>query len=315
MHLFALVMLCSVAVGLADDCLTKLDKLQASVDLSLRERLESRVNGRINQHFDEVKGYCASGTPAASLPLGQVDGVPSGVSGPARCALYCQDYDGCISFNFLPKAAVDGTQCQLFTVAPKQCTAVSDNSCRHFQTAGHSASCKSTDDFKFFPGTKTYFKPIFESLTWEGAQKRCRQLNPFSHLAVFRNMAEYNELVAYLRTFPANQVWACSTNTGFGSDWAGWWTANRKLTNDAANYEACKAAPRVWAYDSAVTDVKPEAGWEQQMFLGGMPDCSQYWRKAYAYEMCMAIPVNHLYQMNDMMCDYQQCAVCQLDVD
>jgi hypothetical protein len=313
----------SVVPSRGQDCTAQITRVQndiwdlkSAVSLLVRQNLESAINGRVKETFDAVKSadgtaFCATTTPAASLPLGEVDGIPDGVSGPARCALYCQNYDGCTSFNFFRKALADGTQCQLYTTAPTACK--NDASCQHYQASGFSTSCRSTADFTFLPGSRTYYKPIFESLTWAEAQDRCRAVSPFAHLAVFNSMSEFNEVIAYLKTFPASQAWACSTNVGFGSDWSGWWTSKRKLADDAKDFATCKASQPAWVLDSKVTQILPEQSWESSMWLGGMPDCSQYWRKSLNYEMCMNIPVNHLYLLNDMMCDYKQCALCKLD--
>jgi hypothetical protein len=307
------------------DCTSQITKVQydvwdlkSAVGLLLRQNLESAINGRVKETFDLVASpdgtaFCATTTPAVSLPLGQVNGVPDGVSNQARCALYCQNYDGCISFNYFRNALLDGTQCQLYTKAPTACK--SDANCQHYQASGmKEGSCRSTADFTYMPASETYYKPIFESLTWAEAADRCKQINPFAHLAVFNSMAEFNEVTSYLKTFPASQAWACSTNVGFGSDWSGWWTAKRKLTDDAASYAACKAAQSAWVLDSKKTQILPEQSWESSMWLSAaFPDCTQYWKKSLNWEMCMAIPVNHLYLLNDMMCDYKQCALCKLD--
>lgn len=319
---FVLAVMCA-APSRGQDCTSQITRVQSdvwdlksAVSVLVKQNLESAINGRVKERFNAVTSpdgtaFCATTTPAASLPLGDVAGIPDGVSGQARCALYCQNYDGCTSFNYFRKALTDGTQCQLYTTAPTACN--NDANCQHYQAAGQTTSCRSTADFTFLPGSKTYVKPLFESLTWAEAADRCNAISPFAHLAVFNSMSEFNEVTAYLKTFPAPQVWACSTNAQFGSDWAGWWIAKRKLTDDAKDHASCRAAQPAWVLDSKFKRVLPEQSWESSMWLGGMPDCTQYWKKSLNWEMCMAIPVNHLYLLNDMMCDYKQCALCKLD--
>ena len=74
---------------------------------------------------------CHTGNPVASFQLREVIGDhPDGVSGPGMCALYCQGYSGCMSFNFRPQPLHDGTQCQLFAIKGRYESKV-DN-CRHY---------------------------------------------------------------------------------------------------------------------------------------------------------------------------------------
>jgi hypothetical protein len=111
-----------------------------------RQILESKVNSRVSLPFDELIGQCAAGvTPTVSLPLGQIIGLPDGVTGPAQCALYCHDLDGCTAFNFVDKPAADGSQCQLFSKTVGSCSASSDGSCRFFKMQGKFSGCFSND--------------------------------------------------------------------------------------------------------------------------------------------------------------------------
>jgi hypothetical protein len=164
--------------------------------------------------------------------------------------------------------------------------------------------------------TKTYVKPVYESLTWAEAQRRCREINPASHLAVFTSESMYQEVTSYLRKEPIASVNAAASSAGFPVDWNGWWTAARKMEDSPATYTICKNLPMVWAYDAEKSNVKAFEGWEKPaIFLAGMPDCTQYWKKSLNYEACMAIPPHHLYLMNDMMCDFKMAALCQIDVE
>jgi len=140
--LLAVVVAMTSHMSQACDC----DTMQDSIDLLDRQILESKVNSRVSLPFDELTDQCASGaTPTVSLPLGLVSGQPAGVSGPARCALYCHDLDGCTSFNFLAKPAADGSQCQLFSKTVESCSASSDGSCRFFKMQGKYSGCASDE--------------------------------------------------------------------------------------------------------------------------------------------------------------------------
>ena len=90
--------------------------------------------------FNPVFAYngtflCATTTPNASFPVGAISGMPTEVSGAAQCAICCQNYDGCRSFNF-----VNGTQCHLYTSPPTKCIKMADDiglespeTCQHYQ--------------------------------------------------------------------------------------------------------------------------------------------------------------------------------------
>jgi len=107
------------------------DELKAVISLMARENLESAVDDRGTGKFVR-SSTCASDAPTTSLPLGDVQGIPGGVSGPARCSIYCQDLSGCLAFNFRNKPTSDGTQCQLYTKAPATFAATSD--CQFYKT-------------------------------------------------------------------------------------------------------------------------------------------------------------------------------------
>jgi hypothetical protein len=318
MKSFVAIALMSVLLAAPSQSLDSCQLTAEAVDLFLSQHLESAVNPRVKQTFDEVtkdgSTFCASGEPAVSLPLGTVDGVPSGVSGPARCALYCQNTDGCNSFNFLSTALSDGTQCQLFKTASTEC-AENKTGCRLFEATGSRQSCRKTSDFIYFPGSNAYYKPILESLNWDEAQDKCQEISPFSHLAVFDSMSEFDEVTNYLKTLPTKPVWDCTSNAGYSYDWAGYWVALRKLQNSVPTYAECKASKMFWALDTKLTELQPLQPWGQDMFINAaFPDCTAYYRKLYLWEMCMAIPVNHGYKLNDMMCDFKMAALCQLDI-
>ena len=74
---------------------------------------------------------CRTDAPAASLPLGDIPGVRNGVSGAARCALYCHDHSGCRSFNYRAQPLEDGSQCQLFTSTGSYASGTQN--CQHFK--------------------------------------------------------------------------------------------------------------------------------------------------------------------------------------
>jgi hypothetical protein len=287
--------------------------------LFIDQHLEKAVNPRVVQTFDEVTAdgitLCASGRPDVSLPLGTIGGVPNGVSGPARCALYCQNTDECTSFNFLSTPLADGTQCQLFKTASTACD-TNKADCQLFEATDSRRSCRNTAGFVYFPGNNAYYQPVLESLNWAEAQDKCHSLSPFSHLAVFDSMSEFNEVTSYLKTLPAKPVWDCSTNVGLSSDWAGYWIALRKLADSVPTRAECFAAPMFWVLDSKVTKIQPLQSWGRDMFISAAyPDCTANYRKAFLWGMCMQIPVNHGYKLNDIMCDYKMAALCQLDVE
>ena len=83
-------------------------------------------------HGSSTSYGCRTDVPENSLPLGEVAGVETGVSGPARCALYCKDYSGCTGFNYRSEPLEDGTQCQLYTTAGGQFE-IDVADCRHYQ--------------------------------------------------------------------------------------------------------------------------------------------------------------------------------------
>lgn len=51
--------------------------------------------------------------------------------------------------------------------------------------------------------SNSYYKPIFEPMSWGNATQRCRKLNPSAHLAIVRSLSEYQELVNYLKSMPS----------------------------------------------------------------------------------------------------------------
>ena len=74
---------------------------------------------------------CATGTPASSLPLGDIEGIGA-ISGPAKCSFYCGNLFGCVSFNYRSVPLADGTQCELFTMPARKCGKAVTN-CRHYE--------------------------------------------------------------------------------------------------------------------------------------------------------------------------------------
>ena len=97
----------------------------------------------------------------------------------------------------------------------------------------------------------------------------------------------------------------CYSQIGFG-----YWTAKRRLNIYTTTAAGCFQSPFVWDTNSTTSGLLPAQSWESSLWYPGEPSCFPV---ANSFESCVHMYPSYQYKLNDMVCLWPTCPLCQLD--